>query len=143
MRFGRHRQSSAVSGAANPNSLRTNGFTPGRPYTSEEVAANASKVFFDVPADKHRLTAADIDIRDDFVGPHYGAVTPGGRQAMDLLARTEGILLDPAYTAKAMAGLIDLIRQGEIGKDEIVVFLHTGGAVGLFGYVSAFEQPGQ
>jgi 1-aminocyclopropane-1-carboxylate deaminase/D-cysteine desulfhydrase-like pyridoxal-dependent ACC family enzyme len=48
------------------------------------------------------------------------------------VARTEGILLDPVYTGKAMAGLIGLIREGQLTRDQIVVFVHTGGAVGLF-----------
>src|SRR4051794_15513137 len=67
----------------------------------------------------HRLTAADIDVRTDYMGPRYGAVTAGGREALELLARTEGILLDPVYTAKAMAGLIDDVRQKRLGaKDQ-------------------------
>ena len=57
-----------------------------------------------------------------------------------MLARLEGVLLDPVYSGKAMAGLIDLIRKGEFRKGERVVFLHTGGAVGLFGYTGFFEQ---
>jgi L-cysteate sulfo-lyase len=57
-----------------------------------------------------------------------------------MLARLEGVLLDPVYSGKAMAGLIDLIRKGEIGKGETVVFLHTGGQVGLFGYTSVLER---
>jgi L-cysteate sulfo-lyase len=48
-------------------------------------------------------------------------------------------LLDPVYSGKAMAGMIDLIRKGEIRKSETVVFLHTGGAVGLFGYTNVFD----
>ena len=52
----------------------------------------------------------------------------------------KAILLDPVYSGKAMAGLIDLIRKGAFRKDERVVFLHTGGAVGLFGYTGFFEQ---
>ena len=55
-------------------------------------------------------------------------------EAVQMMARHEGILLDPVYSGKAMAGMIDLIRKGEIGKHETVVFLHTGGQVGLFGY---------
>jgi len=58
--------------------------------------------------------------------------------AVKLLAEKEGILLDPVYSGKGMAGLIDLIGKGHFGKDENVVFLHTGGAVGLFGYPDAF-----
>jgi len=51
-----------------------------------------------------------------------------------LLARAEGIFLDPVYSGKAMAGLIDLIRRGAFAKDENIVFVHTGGQVGLFAY---------
>jgi L-cysteate sulfo-lyase len=61
-------------------------------------------------------------------------------EAVTLLARLEGVLLDPVYSGKGMAGLIDLIRTGAIGKDQRVVFLHTGGAVGLFGYLGAFAD---
>jgi L-cysteate sulfo-lyase len=82
----------------------------------------------------HRLTPEDIDIRDDYVGPNYGAVTPGGREALDLLARTEGILLDPAYTSKSMAGLIDDVRKGRVDHVKPLVFLHTGGTPAVFAY---------
>ena len=76
----------------------------------------------------------------DYVGPGYGQPTPGMTEAVLMLARLEGVLLDPVYSGKAMAGLIDLIRKGEIRKGERVVFLHTGGAVGLFGYTGVFER---
>jgi 1-aminocyclopropane-1-carboxylate deaminase/D-cysteine desulfhydrase-like pyridoxal-dependent ACC family enzyme len=82
----------------------------------------------------HRLNAADIDIREDYMGPRYGVVTGAGREAMDWLARTEGILLDPVYTAKAMAGLIDDARQGRLGAKDCVVFVHTGGTPAVFAY---------
>ena len=71
----------------------------------------------------------------DYVGAGYGLPTPGMMEALELVARTEGILLDPVYSGKAMAGLIDLIRKGQFTKGQNIVFLHTGGAVGLFGYV--------
>ncbi|RPH44089.1 MAG: D-cysteine desulfhydrase [Burkholderiales bacterium] len=74
----------------------------------------------------------------DYVGDGYGVPTPGMVEAVTLLARTEGLLLDPVYSGKGMAGLIDLIRQGTFRKDENIVFLHTGGSVGLFGYPSTF-----
>ena len=61
------------------------------------------------------------------------------RLAVRLVARTEGILLDPVYSGKAMAGMIDLIRKGVLAKGETIVFLHTGGAVGLFGYNTFLE----
>jgi L-cysteate sulfo-lyase len=76
----------------------------------------------------------------DYVGPGYGQPTPGMTEAVLMLARLEGVLLDPVYSGKAMAGLIGLIRKGEIRKGETVVFLHTGGAVGLFGYTGMFDQ---
>jgi L-cysteate sulfo-lyase len=93
--------------------------------------ANQTSVLLGLP---HRLTAADMDIRNDYLGPRYGAVTPAGREAMRLLAQTEGILLDPVYTAKAMAGLIDDVRQGRLGSRDQVVFIHTGGTPAVFAY---------
>ncbi len=82
----------------------------------------------------HRLTRDDVNLREDFVGPAYGAVTPEGWQALRLLATTEGILLDPVYTAKAMAGLIHDAQEGHLSRDDIVVFLHTGGLPAVFAY---------
>ncbi len=76
----------------------------------------------------------------DYVGPGYGQPTEGMREAVTMLARLEGVLLDPVYSGKGMAGLIDLIRKGKIGAKERVVFLHTGGAFGLFGYQPFFDQ---
>ncbi len=75
----------------------------------------------------------------DYVGGGYGVPTPGMVEAVTLMARTEGILLDPVYSGKGLAGLIDLIRKGRFRKDENIVFVHTGGSVGLFGYLDAFE----
>ena len=66
-------------------------------------------------------------------------VTAGGREAMRLLAGTEGIILDPVYSAKAMAGLIDHVRTGRIGKGQTVVFLHTGGTPALFAYAADLD----
>ncbi|EHM01056.1 putative 1-aminocyclopropane-1-carboxylate deaminase [Acetobacteraceae bacterium AT-5844] len=75
----------------------------------------------------------------DYVGQGYGIPTEGMVAAVKLLAEKEGILLDPVYSGKGMAGLIDLVRKGHFGKDENVVFIHTGGSVGLFGYPEAFN----
>ena len=75
-----------------------------------------------------------IRIRDGYVGEAYGMPTQGMREAVELCSRLEGILLDPVYTGKAMAGLIDMIRSGELAKNDTVIFLHTGGSVGLFAY---------
>ena len=78
----------------------------------------------------------------DYVGQGYGIPTEGMVEALKLVARLEGILLDPVYSGKGMAGLIDLVQKGKFAKDETIVFLHTGGAVGLFGYPKAFGLPG-
>jgi D-cysteine desulfhydrase family pyridoxal phosphate-dependent enzyme len=70
----------------------------------------------------------------EYVGPSYGALTAGCAEAIRTVARSDGILLDPVYTGKAMAGLIDLVRKGAIGKGQTAVFLHTGGAPALFAH---------
>ena len=80
------------------------------------------------------LRAEEFDNDLGFVGERYGIPTVAGIEALHLLARTEGILLDPVYTSKAMAALIAHIRAGGLAPDEPVLFLHTGGAPALFGY---------
>ncbi|THF65183.1 D-cysteate sulfo-lyase [Pseudothauera rhizosphaerae] len=85
------------------------------------------------------LAREAVRANSDYVGPGYGRPTPEMVDAVKLLARTEGILLDPVYSGKGFAGLLDLIRKGRFGKDENVVFVHTGGAVGLFGYRDTFD----
>ena len=86
-----------------------------------------------------RLAPADIDNHDDYIGERYGVVTAGGREALRLLAGAEGIILDPVYSAKAMAGLIDHVRRGRIGKSQTVVFVHTGGTPALFAYAADLD----
>ncbi len=76
----------------------------------------------------------------NYVGDGYGVPTPGMVEAVTMLARLEGILLDPVYSGKGMAGLIDLCRKGVFKKGQNIVFLHTGGAVGLYGYTHAFKD---
>ncbi|PWC18326.1 D-cysteine desulfhydrase [Brenneria roseae subsp. roseae] len=81
-----------------------------------------------------------VNVNSDYVGKGYGIPTEGTLEALRLLAQLEGILLDPVYSGKGMAGLIDLIRQGHFRSDENIVFIHTGGSAGLFGYRQLFEQ---
>jgi D-cysteine desulfhydrase len=71
----------------------------------------------------------------DYVGPGYSLPTPAMAEAVRMLARTEGILLDPVYTGKAMAGLIDLSRRGYFKKGENILFVHTGGSPALYAYM--------
>ncbi|GAA1873548.1 D-cysteine desulfhydrase [Brevibacterium marinum] len=74
----------------------------------------------------------------DYFGTGYALPTPGMVEAVRLFAKTEGILLDPVYTGKAAAGLIDLIRQGRFGPEDTVVFIHSGGVPGLYARAGAF-----
>ena len=73
-----------------------------------------------------------IEIDDRQVGAGYGEPTDASIEALELVARREGILLDPVYTAKAMAGLIARVRAGAFAADDTVLFWHTGGQIGFF-----------
>ena len=81
----------------------------------------------------------DVEANTDYVGEGYGIPTQDGLAAIEMFARLEGILLDPVYSGKGAAGLIDLVKKGEFAGDENIVFLHTGGGVALFGYTAAFD----
>jgi len=85
------------------------------------------------------VARSDVVANSDYVGEGYGIPTPDCLQAIETFARLEGLLLDPVYSGKGAAGLIDLVRKGAFSGDENIVFLHTGGAVGLFGYTAAFD----
>ena len=84
------------------------------------------------------LTPEEISIHDEYNGEGYGIITPECIEAIRLVARTEGIFLDPVYTGKTMAGLIDFIRQGRFTRDDTIVFFHTGGIAALFAYAREF-----
>jgi L-cysteate sulfo-lyase len=75
-----------------------------------------------------RARRADLQLDDDQVGAGYATVTPAGREAMRLAARTKGIFLDPTYTARALAGLIARVASGRIKHEDRTVFMHTGAA---------------
>ncbi|MGK0442672.1 MAG: L-cysteate sulfo-lyase [Pseudohongiellaceae bacterium] len=81
----------------------------------------------------------DVVANTDYVGEGYGMPAPSTLEAIEMFARLEGILLDPVYSGKGAAGLIDLIRKGHFKKGQRVVFLHTGGSAALFGYTAAFD----
>jgi D-cysteine desulfhydrase family pyridoxal phosphate-dependent enzyme len=98
-----------------------------------EVRALVSGIADLLAVDPHALSkGTSIEIDDRFVGDGYGIPTDASREAIDLLARSEAIFLDPTYTAKAMAGLIAYVRQQKIVEDQTVLFWHTGGQVALF-----------
>ena len=77
---------------------------------------------------------------DRFIGAGYGMPTDSMIEAVTMLARTEGILADPVYTGKGLAGLLDMIRTKRFQPDEDVIFVHTGGSAGLFGYRATFAS---
>ncbi|MDA3919873.1 MAG: D-cysteine desulfhydrase [Salinisphaera sp.] len=84
----------------------------------------------------------DVVANSDYVGEGYGLPTSESIEAIQMFAELEGLLLDPVYSSKGAAGLIDLIRKGHFKRGERVVFLHTGGSAGLFGYTSSFDLGG-
>ena len=82
----------------------------------------------------YEFSESDLILNSDYVGEGYGVVGALENEAIALTAQTEGILLDPVYTGRAMGGLIDMIRTGVIKKTDSVLFWHTGGAPALFAY---------
>ena len=82
---------------------------------------------------------ADVVANSDYVGEGYGIPAESTIEAIGMFAQLEGILLDPVYSGKGAAGLVDLVRKGRFRKGERVVFIHTGGSAALFGYTSAFD----
>ena len=82
----------------------------------------------------HFLPSAVPLIENTYVGEKYGKPSESGNAAIRLLARSEGILLDPVYTAKAFSGLIDLVKQGKLDKHRPIIFIHTGGIPALFAF---------
>jgi 1-aminocyclopropane-1-carboxylate deaminase/D-cysteine desulfhydrase-like pyridoxal-dependent ACC family enzyme len=115
--------------------VRVRGFSPfeGAPERGAEMARIANQGARRLGLDME-LQAPDFDNDDSFVGERYGLPTPQGLEAIRAVARTEGILLDPVYTGKAMAALFQHVRQGKLDKDRPVIFLHTGGNPALFAY---------
>jgi 1-aminocyclopropane-1-carboxylate deaminase/D-cysteine desulfhydrase-like pyridoxal-dependent ACC family enzyme len=80
----------------------------------------------------YEFSADNILVNDDYLGAGYGMMGAPEAEALRLFARKEGLLLDPVYTGRAAAGLIDLIRRGFFSADQTVLFWHTGGTPALF-----------
>jgi D-cysteine desulfhydrase len=103
----------------------------------EKVATLASETAELLDAPDH-FGPEDIWVEDGYVGPRgYGFPSDGAFAAIHRLARTEGVILDPVYTGKAMDGLLGLLSAGVIGSEHRVIFLHTGGAPSLFSFADA------
>jgi len=109
-----------------------------RAVLAPDVAAlaNAGAERLDLP---WRTDPAAPHINDDYLGGGYAVVGDPERDAIRLLARHEGILADPVYTGRALAGLIDLIRQGRFGRGQRVLFWHTGGSAALFAFAGDLQ----
>ena len=105
--------------------------------TQEEIVYNLAKKTAARVGIQSEIPQDAVVCFGDYVGPGYSLPTPQMKEAVQMLARIEGILLDPVYTGKAMAGLIDLIRKGYFRKDENVLFVHTGGSAALYHYMDA------
>ncbi len=88
---------------------------------------------------KENIKREDIVCFDEYVGDGYSIPTDSMVEAVKLFARTEGILLDPVYSGKTAAGLIDLIRKGHFPKGSNILFLHTGGSPALYAYMDSFR----
>ena len=99
----------------------------GRRMVREEFNKDADALGY-----PYRITEEEIDLSGDYLGAGYGIMTEAGQAAIRLLARTEGILLDPVYTGKAMSAYLDFVKKGRFKKEETVIFFHTGGIPLLF-----------
>jgi 1-aminocyclopropane-1-carboxylate deaminase/D-cysteine desulfhydrase-like pyridoxal-dependent ACC family enzyme len=121
--------------------LRIMGIAPLRwsDRTMEELsAAIANQAAAQLGVDT-RVAPAEICNLADYIGAGYAIPSPEGLAAMRLAARTDALLLDPVYTGKALAGLIDHVRKGALTKEDTVVFLHTGGLPANFAFRDAIE----
>jgi D-cysteine desulfhydrase family pyridoxal phosphate-dependent enzyme len=100
--------------------------------TSASISAEVGKIIRGVGEALGAQLSEDVTVLDDYVGAGYGVPSAQGDEAIELLARTEGVILDPVYTAKAMAALIDWVRKGKLTENDNVMFWHTGGQLALF-----------
>jgi D-cysteine desulfhydrase family pyridoxal phosphate-dependent enzyme len=100
--------------------------------SSASISAEVSKIIRGVGETLGVELSEDVTVLDEYIGDGYGVPSAQGEEAIELLARTEGIILDPVYTAKAMAALIDWIRRGQLTENDNLMFWHTGGQLALF-----------
>ena len=104
----------------------------------EHIVSLANSTAQFIAAD-YQFTADDLILNSDYVGDGYGVIGELEKEAIALTAQNEGILLDPVYTGRAMGGLIDMIRTGQIKATDNVLFWHTGGAPALFAYADDLD----
>jgi len=102
------------------------------PWSIPDATARDANAAAELLGFPNRLEAKQIDADETFIEPGYGMPSQRGREALNALARTEAILLDPVYSAKAMAGLIADVRAGKYFPGSVLVFIHTGGTPAIF-----------
>jgi L-cysteate sulfo-lyase len=101
----------------------------------QNLVAEIANGIYRLLGENRAMRPGDICANADYLGAGYAIMGPPEREAIELFARYEGIMVDPVYTGRAAAGLIGLIRRGVIGKDETVLFWHTGGLPALWAYM--------
>jgi 1-aminocyclopropane-1-carboxylate deaminase/D-cysteine desulfhydrase-like pyridoxal-dependent ACC family enzyme len=106
----------------------------------EELTADCANVAAELLGSDIRVTPAEVESLHGYMGPGYGLPSPEGLDALLRVARSDGLLLDPVYTSKAMAALIEHISTGQVAASETVVFVHTGGVPALFAHRDAITR---
>jgi len=107
-----------------------------------DAGAQAPRILRAARATEDELAAgelvakSDVVAHDDWLAPGYGHPSESTLEAIRVAARREGLLLDPVYSGKAFAGLLGLVRRGDLGSHESILFVHTGGTPALFGYAN-------
>ena len=107
-----------------------------------DAGAQAPRILRAARATEDELAAgelvakSDVVAHDDWLAPGYGHPSESTLEAIRVAARREGLLLDPVYSGKAFAGLLGLVRRGDLGAHESILFVHTGGTPALFGYAN-------
>ena len=136
-------QSGIVLGARLLNwNIRITGVAPLR-WTSapmQEITADIANQAAEMLGADVRIAPNEIENLDGYIGDGYAIPSREGLDAMRLAARTDALLLDPVYTSKALAGLIDHVKRGELTRDDTVIFVHTGGLPANFAYRDAIVE---
>jgi D-cysteine desulfhydrase len=129
-----------VTGLVGSNSrLPVVGINVSRPKDIQEnLVFSLVKKTADLLGIRQAIPREAVRCFDDYVGPGYSLPSSAMVDAVKLIARTEAILMDPVYTGKAMAGMIDLVKKGFFGPAEKLLFVHTGGSPGIYAYLDTF-----
>lgn len=109
----------------------------GKPF--QMIAKEDAEGAAEIMGVNQEIDPIKIEVYDDYIGPRYGVPSEAAIEAILMSARADGIVLDPVYTGKAMSGLIDFSRKGQIDRDRTTIFLHTGGSPGLFAFEEYFR----